>query len=523
MRPELLPKDILFDNDAHAKIARGVEVVYKVAKSAYGPKAGNVMYEMNWPVGSAKISRDGVTNIRQISLPDRTENMAVKAVRVASEKNNSAVGDGTTAVGLLVYYYYTEGRKLVAAGHNQMAIAKSIQDSAIKAIEYIDSVKYDITEEDLLAVARVSSGDDAIAELLANTVKAVGTEGGITVEEHAGLGVYADVIDGFYMRKGFSNVNLIKDGATLSSDFENVPILLLDKYVSDGKEMALICNKVKGAGFSELLILGDVVNDAMEFLERQRGAGTIIATVAGIPASSGMKTIVLDDVALLTGARVYKQGDTGSTFTVDYLGACERALVDELSTTIIGGGGEGGVEKRITELKAQLKKENHPVTVQSIKDRLSRLSGKVGIVKVGGATDIEREELRLRVDDAVCALQSARRDGTVPGGGTTLARVVGTAFDRQLQRPFLELMSNAGENGELKLGKMLESPVGYGYDLKNPTDEPIDLRKAGILDPTMVIKEVVRNAASIASSLITVNSTITYTDDIVKALEKLPR
>lgn len=520
MRPDLLPKDIYFDNEAYQKITNGVEVVLKTARAAYGPLSGNAMLEQNWPVGRPKFSHDGVTNLKKIALKDRAENTAVKAVVEASEKNNASVGDGTTAAAILACHFYLEARKLVAAGHNRMQIARKIEETAQVAVEYIDTVKKELADDDLLHVAKVSCGDDDIAQLLTDTVKEVGTTGGMSVEEHAGLGVYAGVIDGFYMRKGYTDVRLVKDGGTLSSDFSSVPVLLLEKTITDAKEMASIINKVKGAGHDELLILGEVMFDALEFLVRQRSANIIVPTLAAIPATSGMKSIVLDDLAALTGGRVYGAGENANSFTLDYLGAAERAVVDELSTTIMGGAGdEKEIERRATELEKQLEAEHHPVTVNALKDRIARLKGKVGIVKVGAPTDIDREELRLRVDDAVCALQAAKREGVVPGGGTTLARVTGTQFDEVLRQPFRELMHNAGENAELKLGKLLEKKVGFGYDIMNPTDEPVDLWKAGILDPALVIKEVVRNAASVSKELIRSGVVIVYADDIVDIMK----
>lgn len=513
MKPDVFPKKIYEGDAARQKITNGVTVMYEVAKAAYGPKAGNVMYEHNWPVGASKISRDGVTNLEKVTLSDRAENIAAKAVLQASKKNNAIAGDGTTAVAILTYHLYTAGRKLVASGHNQMEVAKMIEDTAEKALEYIDTVKQPLTDGDLLNVAKVSSGDDGIAELLANTVIEVG-EGGITVEEHSGLGVYAEVIDGFYMRKGFTDVRLIKDGGTLSSDFENVPILLCDKVISEAREMATIINKVAGAGYKEILILGEVIHDALEFLVKQRSSNVIISTVAGIPATSGMKSIVLDDLSILTGGRVYNQGDNANDFTVDHLGAARRVIVEELNTTILDGAGDQkAVKSRLVELQSQLNAESHAITTTVIKDRISRLKGKVGIIKVGAPTDLDREELRLRIDDAVCALQAARRDGTVPGGGTTLARVTGTPFDEALQQLFIELMNNAGEKAEYRLGKILEQPIGFGYNLRDMTVEPVDLRKSGIIDPTLVIKEVVRNAASVASKLITTTVIIVFSDE----------
>lgn len=521
VKPDLFPKDIYYGEEAHQKIHNAVKTVYEVAKSAYGPLSGNVCYEQNWPVGDPKFSHDGVTNLKKIALPDRAENTAAKAVIQASEKNNASVGDGTTAAALLACNFYLEARKRVAAGHNRMLVAKEIESAARTATEYIDSIKKALSNEELLYIAKVSAGDDEIAKLLTDTVNEVGSEGGITVEEHSGTSVYAEVIDGFYMRKGFTDVKLVKDFGSLSSDFEKIPILLLDKTISDGKEMALLLNKIRGAGHGELLILGDVIHDALDFLIRQRQSGIIIPTLAGIPAVSGMKSIVLEDLAVLTGGRVYQTGDTPASFTLDYLGAAERVLVDELSTTVMGGGGEEkAILDRLKELEKQLEDEHHPNTINAIKDRITRLKGKVGIVKVGAPTDIDREELRLRVDDAVCALQAARKDGTVPGGGTTLARVKGTSFDNVFTAPFKDLLENAGENAELKLGKMLESEVGFGYNLKNMSDEPINLYKEGILDPALVIKEVVLNAASVAKELIKCSSLIVYSDELMEMIKK---
>jgi chaperonin GroEL len=524
LRPDLIPRDIISGDDARAKISEGATLMYNVAKAAYGPRAGTVMYENNWPVGGSKVSRDGVTNLRKVTVKDRAVNIVVKAVLQASERNNAVVGDGTTAAAILTYHMYMAARKLVGAGYNSMDVSRMIEETSVKAIEYIDSIKQPLNEKDLLAVATVSSGDEEIAKLLADTVKEVGSEGGVTVEEHSGLGVYAEVIDGFYMRKGFTDVRLIKDGGSLSSDFENVPIFLTDKIISEAREMATIIAKIKQAGHKEVLILGEVIHDAMEQLVKERNSKTIIPTVAGIPATAGMKSIVLDDLAVMTGGRVYSQGEKAADFSLDYLGAAERAIVEEISTTILNGAGEPTeIKERLAELEKQLEAETHPVTTNAIKDRISRLKGKIGIVKVGAATDLEREELRLRIDDAVCALQSARKDGTVPGGGTALARVTGTPFDEVLQKPFIELLSNAGEKAEYKLGKLLETELGYGYDLKNMTVDPIDLRKAGILDPTLVIKEVVRNACSIAGVLIVNEVLMPFADAPEDIMEKLNR
>lgn len=514
MRPEITPRDILYGEDAHTKINYGVETVYNVARAAFGAKAGNVLYEQNWPVGSAKLSRDGVTNLKKVYLKDRTANLAARVIVQASEKNNSTVGDGTTAVAILARNLYQKGRLLVAAGHNRMWVAHQMDLAAQYALDSIDFIKQPISKNDLELVAKVSCGDEGLGALIADTIVAVGENGGITVEEHAGLDVYNEVIDGFFMKKGFSDPRLVQNGSTMSCDFKNVPILLLEKHITNGREMAMLLSKIRGAGYNELVIVGEVSQDALVVLLRMRAEGAMVPTVVGIPAQAGARSVILDDLAILTGGKVYQEGQVASSFGLDSLGAAQQVVIDEYTTTVVSGAGEQDIVKeRIKTLEEQLKTEAHPVTIGFLKERIGRLKGKVGIIKVGAATDIEREELRLRVDDAVCALQAARKEGTVPGGHTALARVEDDLFGDAYRGLFLELMRNAGERGDLFLEKTLAAPVDFGYDLRNMTPEPINMREAGILDPALVVKEIVRNATSVASKLITVSATIAFSEE----------
>lgn len=517
MKPTILFKEVLSPLDQEEldrRIYDGVVTVYQVAKAAFGPKAGNVLIEQSW--GDPKLSRDGVTNVQKIFLKDHVANMAARVIVQASKKNNQTVGDGTTGAVMLATHFYNEARKLVAAGYNRMVVSKMIEDSAVKAVEYVESVSEKINDDKLVQVAKVSCGDDALGELIADTVKQVGSESGVIVEEHSGIGVYNEIIDGFYMRKGFTDIRLIEDFNNLKSDFHNVPVILLGKTVTESREMKAIIERVVAMGHNRVVILGDVVNDALDVLIRRRidQNNNVIATLVSIPSTAGMKSVALEDLAILTGGKVYQEGMKASGFDASYLGAAERVLVEEHCTIIVGGAGdEAIVKERLEDLENQLSKETETISQNALKDRVTHLRGKVGIIRVGAATEVDREELRLRVDDAVCALQAARKGGIVPGGGAVLARVTGTNFDKVFQSLFLDLMDNAGDNGQLKLGKLLEKKVGFGYDLKNPTDEPVDLKKAGVVDPTMVITELVRNAASVAAKLITVMSTITFMDE----------
>lgn len=508
MQPQKRYRQVIYGQELENRMDKGVDAVYHVARSAYGPKAGNVLISHDW--GGPRLSRDGVTNVTKVlPLNDTISNDTAEVLVQASKKNNQTVGDGTTATVLLAAQFYREGRKLIASGHNRMEVSRSITEAADKAIEQVENMGRKINDDELLDVAKVSCGDDAIGALIADTVTAVGSDGGVMVEEHSGLGIYNDIIDGMYMRRGFTDLRLVDDFTAMASNFTNAPIMLLGKTITDGKEMKGLLDRM--GQHQKFVILGDVGNEALDVLLRARIERQIVATLVAIPATAGMKQVALEDIAIITGGKVYQEGQKASSFDVSYLGAAEKVVITELSTIITGGAGdEAAIKERLVELEKQLDGEMHPVTTTALKDRIARLEGKVGIIKVGGATDIEREELRLRIDDAVCALQAARKGGIVPGGGTALARVKDTPFDDVFRSLFVDLMENAGDNAQLKLGKTLEKPVGYGYNLKDPTDEPIDLFKAGVVDPTLVVTESVRNAASVASKLITVQTSVTF-------------
>jgi chaperonin GroEL len=392
-----------------------------------------------------------------------------------------------------------------------MEVAKMINEAGVKAIDYVDSIKRPAVDADYVNIAHVSCGDKAIAELLSEMIKKVGVDNNILVEEHLGLGVYAEVVDGFYIKNGFTDVRLIKDPASKSSDFENPKIFITEKTISEGKEIDRILTQCITADIKELVIVGEVIQNAKEVLVKRFREGFIIPTLVNLRTVAGLRQLALGDLATMTGGRVYGENDI---FSVDFLGESERAIIEELSSTIIRGKGDKKeIERRVNILSDQLKTESHATTTSALRARILCLKGKMGIVKVGAPTDMDRMELRLRIDDAVCALQAAKREGVVPGGGTTLARVLGTAFDEIFQKLFIELVTHANDKPEYLLGKILEKPLGFGYDLKNMTVEPIDLYEAGVIDPALVIKEVVRNACSISSTLITTSVLIVYSDD----------
>lgn len=499
-----LIKKVVFGDELHAGIAKGLQIAYDVAKASYGPNAGNALIE--YPYGDPLISRDGVTNLRKLILDDAIENAAVQVVVQASKHNDIVVGDGTTASVILAYHLYTAGRKLVAAGNNQMLVSRQITAAGDAAIAEIDKLKQPLNPKMLSKVATTSAGDEAIGELIAETIGAIGADGGVTIEDFAGKGIYNEIVEGFYFRKGLISAYLAKDPANVESRHLKAPILILDKQLSTQSEAADILDKIVGK-FQELVIVGNVAGDALAFLVQLRLSNKLLVSIVEPPYE--VRNLFLEDLALMTGATVITEGFNVSEFNNEMLGFAEKAVITTTSTTLLGSdGAQEDVDKRVSELQTQLKEASSPVDIEVIRGRLSRLTGKVAIVRVGGTTETEQKEVKLRVQDAIGATQAALKDGIIPGGGVTLARL-DIAFKEAYEAPFKQLASNSGANAEKLLADVQAAPAGYGYDLKNITDKPVDMIKAGVVDPSLVIKEVISNASSVAAKLLTTSSGIT--------------
>lgn len=500
-----LVKDVVFDDELHARIASGLLKAYNVAKASFGPNAGNALIE--YPYGDPLISRDGVTNLRKLILEDAIENAAVQVLLQASKHNDQSVGDGTTGTGILAYHLYTQGRKLVAAGQNPMVVSRQIIEAGNNAIEEIDALKKPLNPKMLNKVAMTSAGDEAIGELIAETINAVGADGGVTLEDFAGRGVYNEIVEGFYFRKGLVSAYLAKDPTNLESRHYKAPILILDKQLSEQNEAVELMDRIITAGQKELVIVGSVAGDALAFIVQLRLSNKLTVSIVDAPYEA--RSLFLEDLALMTDATVLTEGFDVNEFSPDMLGFAAKAVITTTGTTLLGpDGAQEAVNKRVKELQHQLKEASSPVDIEMIRGRLSRLTGKVAIIRVGGATETEQKEVKLRVQDAVGAAQAALKDGILPGGGTTLARLE-VGFKEAFEAPFLQLAQNSGVNAERLLFQLQDAPENFGFDLRNITDKPIDLIKAGVVDPALVVKEVVTNACSVAAKLLTTSSGIT--------------
>lgn len=500
-------REVVSESAIHSKIATGAKKVYLLAKAGYGPGAGNVIIEQKY--GDPMLSRDGVTNIRRLYLEDPVENMSARAIIQASSMNNQNVGDGTTAVAILTYLLYTEARKLVVSGYHRMEIARQLKDLQYEIIYKIEKLSIPFTDKMLHSVAETSIGDEAIADMLDDIFKDLGEDAGVLVESYGGNDTYSETVEGFYFNKGFTAVGLTNQPSNLRSIHEGkVPILISEKRLLTKTDIGPILSTLVKANIREVILVGECSPEVLEVIGANWLGGIITAVPVDVPYYEGLRTIFMDDLALLTDGVVIKPGVDPNDFTTDMLGYATKVVIDERSTKIIGADGSSeAVKKRIKELKKELADSTSQIDIDVIRERISRLNGKLAIIHVGGATEFEREELKLRVDDAVCAIRAAYKSGVVPGGGITLARIIKDGnFKSAYQKLLKILASNSGYNSEHILQDIEQAKDWFGYDLKNVGSEPVDLRLNGILDPTLVVTEIVRNATSIASSLITVSA-----------------
>ena len=499
---------VITDRDVvQDKIKQASTILYNVAKAAYGPGSGNVI--LGFRHGSPMLSRDGVTNIKMVRDKDPHVDDIIQSIREASEKNNKKVGDGTTAVTILSYHLIQAAQRLEGKGVKPMEIAAKLHEAEVKAIEYIDSVKKMTDDSMLDKVATISANDENLGHMIADVVREVTKDGGVIIEQYEGLGVHNEIIDGFYFGKGYKDTKLINDLQLNQSLHTEIPILVSSKVFATEVDIAPILEVIMNSGAKEIILIGEVRDIALEILVRAKSSGQIHVVPIDPPFAAGSTTIFLSDCAVMTGGKVYD----GIDFSLDHMGFAKEVIVGESATSILGGDSDKEeVKARIKSLHEQLKETDHPLSVQFIKDRLARLTGKMAIIKVGGALELEREETKLRVQDAVCSVQSAMKEGIVPGGGTTLARVKGTDFDDAFQEPFKLLISNVGLNPEAYIARLDESQIWYGYNLKNITKEPVNLLDEGVVDASLVIKEIVRNAVSVAASLITAGVSLAYED-----------
>lgn len=504
-------KNILTGEEARAKILAGVTKMYDTVSSTYGPAGNNVILGM--PYGDATLTRDGVTVAKRTILPDRAEDDAATILRQASEKTNKSAGDGTTATVALGANLYFGTHKLIAAGENGMLLKKQMVEDSRKIIDFLKKESED-AKGHLLDVATVSAGDPAIGALVADTLEEIGTNGGITIREQNYPTIDVEKISGYYFDKGFFALNQLIEFAKPRIFVTNKPLVSNDDIVPLLSRMVDEKNTNRN-----LIIIGDVRmnSDAMNtlLLNVSNPKVNINVLVVPPPAFNDEGLQFMQDIAIYVGAKLFQSGNDMEEVrsTDEYFGTAERVQVSPDKAILFKGAGAGeDIEKRAAELKEQIDLEKSSHRKDNLEQRYAKLTGKIAIVNVGGSTPTEMEELRYRVEDAIEATKSAMADGVLPGGATMLVRAseldISPLFKNALLDTFRKLMNNAAEPADYRMQQIRRAPKGHGFNLRDMTEEPIDLKNAGIFDATRSVVQTVENATSAAGSLATVSTIV---------------
>ena len=475
-------------------ISEGIETLYSVAKTAYGCKGGNVMLEHR--ASAPTISHDGVSNLEELEVEDAIQDMAIKVVKQSSRRTNETAGDGTTLSAILSYHLYKWAVDKIKSGESRVAVAKQIEDNVPVILDRIAAkTTKDLTPELLKGACIISAGDEGLGELIYDVVSQVGEYGGINVSYVGSLGVSTNVVKGMYIPSGYEDAKLINDLDGNRSVLENVPVIVLSSTITRQDEIIPLLENIRTHTYQKAVFFADIAGDALKVLELNRNFDACVVK----PQSSNYE-VLLKDVALYTGGKVYS-GNPADYKLEQYAGMADSITVTQRETTILGGKGDPKeIDKVVQDLKAKLAKAE-PQDRAFLEGRIARLTANVATIYVGGASAVERGEVKLRVDDAVCAAKSALAGGVVAGGGVTLRDISDELKIPYLKLPYKDLLDNSGLSDD-------DFAAGIGYNLK--TGEAGDMFKQHIIDPSIVIREAVINSHSVIAKLITTQMALAY-------------
>jgi len=527
---KIMAKKVFYDDDARRRLLAGAKILYDAVKTTMGPKGRNVVIGHTY--GLPTVTHDGVTVAKGVELGDVDDEtlgyrVGAELIKGAASKMNDDVGDGTTTVTVLTYHILREANRLIAAGHNPMLLRKGLEAAAHEALEQLDGMREDISgnKKRIAAVATISAGDPEIGELIAEVMSKTGKDGLVTVEEGQSLSLEKEIVEGYTLNRGFVSPYMVTDPDRLEAIHEKPAIVITDRKVNSIQEILPLIELIANGGKKSMVLIAEEVGgDALPSFVLNHAKGVFHTVAVKAPSFGSQRKEILEDIASLTGAKVISQ-DQGHTFkkaTLDMVGTARQVIVGRKETTIIEGSGTAeSLEARIKQLTAQIKEAPGEYEADQLEKRRAALSGKVAIIKVGGASETEIEEKKYRVDDAVAAVKAALADGIVPGGGVTLVNLTaaitsdgdatvsaGKQILRSvLERPFRILLKNAGLNPDEWLPKLLAAKPGYGIDVNGP-GQLVDLKAAGVIDPARATKEALQNAVSIAGTGMTMGALV---------------
>ena len=519
-------KDVYFSSDARDRMLRGVNILANAVKVTLGPKGRNVVIEKSF--GAPRSTKDGVTVAKEIELSDRFENLGAQLIREVASKTNDKAGDGTTTATVLAQAIVVEGLKSVAAGMNPMDLKRGVDKAVVKIIAEIKASSKKVTTNDEIAqVGTISAnGDTEVGKMIAEAMAKVGNEGVITVEEAKTAETELDVVEGMQFDRGYLSPYFITNADKMEAVLEDPLILLFEKKLSSLQALLPVLEAVVQSSRPLLIIAEDIEGEALATLVVNKLRGGLRVAAVKAPGFGDRRKAMLEDLATLTGGQVISE-DLGiklENVTLDMLGRAKKVTITKDDTTIVDGvGSKADIEARIGQIKRQIEDTTSDYDKEKLQERLAKLAGGVAVVRVGGSTEVEVKEKKDRVDDALNATRAAVEEGIVPGGGVCLLKAsksleglkgdnddqeAGIAIVRRaLQAPIRQIAENAGVEGSIVVGKILENAsVTFGFNAQ--TEEYVDLIAAGIIDPAKVVRTALQDAASVAGLLITTEAAI---------------
>lgn len=520
-----MAKKIFYADQARDKVLSGAKQLYDAVKVTFGPKGQNVVIEKSY--GNPTITHDGVTVAEAVDLGSTEANLGeqigAKLIKSAAQKLNKVAGDGTTTVTVLTYNILNEANKLIAAGVNPMELRKGIEQAGQEIVQKINQTAEKIAGDNkkVAEVATISAGDPEIGKLIADVISKIGKDGIVTVEAGQGLEMEQEIVEGFSYDKGYSSPFFVTDVNRQEAVFDKPLILLTDKKISTSSEILPILEKVAQSGHKDLVIIAEEVSgEALSLLVLNKLKGVFNSLVLKAPAFGDRRKEILEDIAVLTDAIVISE-DKGMKLEdteISALGSAKKIIATKDSSTIISGAGkQSAVSDRIELIKSQANLATSDYDREQYEKRAAALSGKVAVIKVGGATETEIDEKKYRVDDAVAATKAALDEGIVTGGGVTLVNLADQLEEKDagakivknaLKAPLLHILENAGLNAQALLAAVENAKPGQGINVMEPEKGLQDLKKAGVIDPARVTREAVQNAISIAATAITMGALI---------------
>lgn len=526
-----MAKKVFYGDDARTRVLGGAKALYDAVKVTYGPKGGNVVIAKSY--GGPTVTHDGVTVAEGVDLPENDDEtlgykVGAELIKQAATKLNKVAGDGTTTVTVLTYNILKEANRLIAAGHNPQELRKGIEEAGREVVAELDKISESIEGKNarVAEVATISAGSQEIGELIAGVIDKIGKDGVVTVEAGQGLEMESEVVEGFSLDRGFTSALFVTDINRQEAVYDKPAIVITDKKLSSIQDVAPILEKLAQAGKKDLVLIADEVEgEALSVMVLNKLKGVFNSVAVKAPSFGDRRKEILEDIAVLTGATVISE-ERGMNFDnvgLDVIGSARKVIVGKDETTIIeGAGAKKEVESRIGLIVAQSDNAQSSYDKSELDKRAAALSGKVAVIKVGGASETEIDEKKFRVDDAVAATKAALAEGIVAGGGVTLVNLANNIktegtdsvsagkliLKNALKQPFVQIMKNAGLNSEALLAQVEAAKPGNGINVMTPEKGLIDVKKSGVIDPARVTKEAVQNSVSIASTAATMGALV---------------